>query len=171
MSRAEYSPRKKLESLRNALVDPEMDKRLLDDNSIPRKFLHDRNVILIRHDFDIHDTAAGNLASDPPILFIPRSEDVLSKFPIDPDAYDPEMPDAKAGLKFSDYTPPPDIKNTHHTRWSPEKRGRWLANYLINWALSGFPRALPPDVLTLSEECGICPVMYGIPRTQLKSLG
>lgn len=92
MSPAEYSPRKKLESLRNALVDPEMDKRLLDDNSIPRKFLADRNIILTRHDFDIHDTAAGNLASDPPILFIPRSEDVLSKFPLNPDAYDPETP-------------------------------------------------------------------------------
>ncbi|OJJ65302.1 hypothetical protein ASPSYDRAFT_40118 [Aspergillus sydowii CBS 593.65] len=163
MSPAEYSPRKKLESLRNALVDPEMDKRLLDDNSIPRKFLADRNIILIRHDFDIHDTAAGNLASDPPILFIPRSEDVLSKFPLDPDAYDPETPDAKADLKFSDYAPPPDIKNTHHTRWSPTTRGRWLATYLIKWALSGFPRALPADVLTLSEECGICPVMVPHP--------
>lgn len=163
MSSAENGPRIKLESLMSALVDPQMDEHLLNDNSIPRKFLAHRDIILIHHDFDIHDTAAGNLALDPPILFSPRSEEVLSKYPINPDAYDTGMPDAKAALEFSNYTPPPDIRNIHHTRWSPVTRGRWLATYLINWALSGFPRALPADVLSLSEECGICPIMYGAP--------
>ncbi|KAL4811443.1 hypothetical protein BDV18DRAFT_156031 [Aspergillus unguis] len=150
-----------LENLRNKVLDPDLEKRLLPDNTIPDDFLKQHKINLYPYTFPADPTDKHNLSMTPPVLFRPRSAKVMEDHPIDEQQYHSDNLVRESELLFEDYNPAQGDQGL--SKWSPLERGRWLSSYLINWALGKFPRKLPPDTMDLGELCGIEPVTYESP--------
>ncbi|KAL4782565.1 hypothetical protein BJX76DRAFT_369111 [Aspergillus varians] len=130
--------RDRLHSLWASLTDRGMDQRLLSDNVVPSEFLTDNNITLASDVFSFSNTAAENLDKKPPVLFLLRPQNIITKHPID---FEDEF-----------FTL---VKKILDHEWMFFYRGASLAHYIEDWAMDGYPRCLPTGCPNLATLCGI----------------
>ncbi|KAL5341655.1 hypothetical protein BJX70DRAFT_358523 [Aspergillus crustosus] len=140
-----------LHDLWEAVVDPSLRQRLLNDNIVPLDFRAQHRISLVSHDISLDDTAATNLNHVPPILFYPRSPSVIQSHPID-------LHGGYFRICAINPAPQHNLPRFLTGRRSVISRGISVASYIIDWAIHGFSRHLPPGALSLGRLCNLSAV-------------
>ncbi|KAL3457192.1 hypothetical protein BJX64DRAFT_269300 [Aspergillus heterothallicus] len=101
--------RVRIQTLWTSLTDPRMDQCLQGDNIVPPKFLTGHNIMLTsRYSFSSSNTATGNLAKKPPLLFLLRPSRIITDHHIDPNGEFFRV-QAEAGARPEDSSPATNI--------------------------------------------------------------
>lgn len=145
--------RDRLHKLWTSLNDPRADRILQPDSVVPSRFLTNKNINLILHDFSPSQTAAENLEKKPPVLFLLRPATIITNHPIN------HYNDFFRSVRI-DPSPAVRLERIFSSEWMPFYRGMPLARYLDDWAMGGYPRFIPHNVPDLATLCGIHSVAY-----------
>lgn len=153
--------RKRLHGLWASLTDPRMDECLERDSVVPSRFLTNNQITVDLAAFSSTDTAADNLNKKPPVLFLMRSERIITDHPIDM-ADEFFRPMGKAQVREESPSPETQVRMILQDESKAFHRGTYLSHYINEWVMYGYPRVIPRGIPNLATRCNIHGVSYVI---------